>query len=117
MLKININKTEQNALVSEQKPMQKTSDREQDVEVRVASIETDVVSTGQLGDTLFSLFYGVSCVDSCSWTDVRLNKQLTGELSSRRVHDRNVQTRVADTFRQRLSVTENTRLLFYGRRR
>lgn len=33
--------------------MQKTSDREKDVEeVRVASNETDVVSTGQLDDTL-----------------------------------------------------------------
>lgn len=33
--------------------MQKTSDREKDDEVRVASNETDVVSTGQLDDTLY----------------------------------------------------------------
>lgn len=67
--------------------IQKTSDREKDVEVRVASNETDVVSTGQLGDTLFSFFNGLTAVLG---TDVRLNKQLTWELSSRRVHERNV---------------------------
>lgn len=89
MLKININKIEENALVSEYS-IQKASDREKDVEVRVASNETDVVSTGQLDDTLFSFFYGVPWVDSCPRTDVRLNKQLTWELSSRRIHERNV---------------------------
>lgn len=58
--------------------MQKTSDREKDVEVRVERVN------------LTTRCYGVSWVDSCPWTDVRLNKQLTWELSSRRVHERNV---------------------------